>query len=357
MREQQTEQSLRADQNTFASNSIEDFADHDAEDSCLPKEIVEGLVREGQLSICAGVFGVGKSPLVTDLGVHVATGTPWCGRSVLRRPVIILDFETPSAVYRQNVRRIVDRAGIERPSERALMILLQHSNSIPRFGGSQWRAPVRFVRNLLLNRPNALLIVDPIELLIRFDKVNGVQVLRAYSYLRQVLLEFPEAALLGTFNLRKSDRRADPPNLLTSPRDWLEEIAGSIELLNRSDVRLGFAFHPEDPDIRVLSGIRRGEDMHPILLRQAGVAPDYAGFELAVPCDEDFTQALTSRQREQWRDLPDSFRFDEAADKIVPRASLYRLVQRTRSLGVLDADTTGRYHKRVDIDYGSTERE
>lgn len=58
-------------------------------------EIVEGLVREGQLVAFAGPFGMGKSPMLTDMGVHVIHGVPLCGRRVSQRPVISFDFETP----------------------------------------------------------------------------------------------------------------------------------------------------------------------------------------------------------------------------------------------------------------------
>ena len=46
------------------------------------EEIIEGLIREGQLVPLAGTFGIGKSPLIADLTVHVLNGVDWCGRQV-----------------------------------------------------------------------------------------------------------------------------------------------------------------------------------------------------------------------------------------------------------------------------------
>src|SRR3974377_1042888 len=59
----------------------------DGDDTPRP-EIVEGLIREGQLVAFAGPYGMGKSPILTDLTVHIIQGKAWCGRNVSQRPVI-----------------------------------------------------------------------------------------------------------------------------------------------------------------------------------------------------------------------------------------------------------------------------
>jgi hypothetical protein len=38
------------------------------------KEIIEGILREGQLAAFAGAFGMGKSPVLADLAVHFIYG-------------------------------------------------------------------------------------------------------------------------------------------------------------------------------------------------------------------------------------------------------------------------------------------
>ena len=93
-------------------------------------------------------------------------------------------------------------------------------------------------------------------------------------------------------------------------------------------------FHNDD--IRVINGIRRGEEMEPLLLKPVGDLDNLAGFEPS-PADElDLMFALTPKQQQHWEILPDKFRFEEVADKDVQRASLHRLIKRAKSLGILD---------------------
>src|SRR6516164_8169762 len=73
------------------------------------KEIVEGMIREQQLVAFAGPYGVGKSPVLADLVMHVLNGIPWCGRAVEQRPVVHVDLETPGPTYKANLRSIAAR--------------------------------------------------------------------------------------------------------------------------------------------------------------------------------------------------------------------------------------------------------
>lgn len=131
-------------------------------------------------------------------------------------------------------------------------------------------------------------------------------------------------------------------DLLTNPRAWLEEVCGTLDILNRSDVRLGLDSH--DGETRVLNGIRRGEVMHPLIVRPVEIAPgDYAGFEL---CPPDTRALFTSTQRDYWEKLPDSFRFDDVADKIVPRSTLWKLLERARLAGLAESKD-GLWEKRT----------
>lgn len=80
------------------------------------EEIVEGMFREQQLVAVAGPFGIGKSPILSDLAMHVLNGIPWCGRTVQQRPVIHVDLETPGSVYRANLQNIAARLHVPVPN-------------------------------------------------------------------------------------------------------------------------------------------------------------------------------------------------------------------------------------------------
>ncbi len=208
---------------------------------------------------------------------------------------------------------------------------------------------LKLLEDALRRKPDALVIIDPVDILFAIKKNENTQVLALFRKLKQLLTCYPRAAIILTFNLRKQDRRTPRPNLLSAPRDWLEEIAGSIDLCNRSDVRIGMDFHDEAEGVRVINGVRRNEEMRALLVRPVALNDDpetLAGFEL-VPVDSiALCDVLTPRQLEHWRTLPREWRFDEVADKVVPRASLFRIIRRVGSLALEEKE--GVYRKLVD---------
>ena len=309
-----------------------------------PEEVVEGLIREGQFAVLGGPFGVGKSPALTHLTVSVLKGMPWCGRKVKKRPVVVIDFENSAATYIANVKRICGRLNTEFPKvpDELEVYLEQDSPDQP---GTKKLLEVLvastakkldFIQEILEEKPNALVIIDPLEMLFRIDTLKKGSILPLYKGIRFLLANFPRALMLTTFNLRKQDRRAGRPNLVFHPRAWLEEVCGSLDIMNRSDVRLGMDFFDENEEIRVINGVRRGEEMEPLLIRPSGDPGKLAGFDLCPANEMDQMCALTQKQQQHWEKLPAQFRFEEVADKLVPRASLHRLIKRAKSLGILD---------------------
>ena len=304
------------------------------------QEIIADLFREGQIIVNAGPFGVGKSPLQADLTVCVVHGIPWCDRAVQRRPVAVFDFENSGPTYKRNIQAIADRYGVPVPQvPEELEVYLEHDSAdepatAKLLHALQSAMAFELLEDALQRKPNALVIIDPAELLFRIDTREKKDVLRLYSKLRLLLAKFPRAAIWLTFNMRKRDRRTGMPSLLTAPRDWLEEVCGTLDISNRSDVRLGMDFQGEE--WRVINGFRRGEEMDPMLIRSVG-DPDsgLAGFELMPPDEVTLRLALRGKQLTHWERLPDEFRFDEIADKLVPRVSLSRLLKRAKSLGVV----------------------
>jgi hypothetical protein len=317
------------------------------------REIVEGLIREQQLVAFAGPYGIGKTPGLADIALHVLNGITWCGRAVEKRPVIHFDLETPGPVYKANLRNAAGRLQVSLPQvPNELDAYIEHDDRTERgteklfaaLAQQKFSAKVALIEEALRDKPNALVIVDPLELLFRIDTTRKVYVLALYSELRRVLSLHPRAAMLITFNLRKRDKKESPSNLLLDPRGWLEEVCGTLDILNRSDVRLGMDHYGEDA--RVINGFRRGEGMHPLIVRPVEIAPDtYAGFELCPPDDTTTMFLFTPKQLGYWDKLPKEFRFDDVADSVVPRATLDRLLKRAKSGGLVAQQHDGLWKK------------
>jgi hypothetical protein len=316
-------------------------------------EIIGGLLREGQLAAFAGPFGMGKSPVIADLTVRLINGLEWCGRKLQRRPCIVVDCETAGPDYKKAITAIAARLRVpaprvpdelevylerdlaDEPATAALLKAVSEGGPLPK---------LQLIESALRRQPEAVVFIDPLEMFFRLDTTKKVDVLSLYRLLRTILAKFPRASLMNTFNLRKRDKKGRKADLLADPRDWLEEVCGSLDLLNRSDVRLGIDCR--DDGVRVINGIVRGREMDPVLIRSVtGVDDELAGFEQVAPGDLELLSALTLKQKTHWDKLPDQFKFEEAADKIVPRSTLSRLIQRTSSLGALKKSSEGVFKK------------
>jgi hypothetical protein len=303
-----------------------------------------------------GPYGVGKSPLLQHLTVCRVRGITWCGRKVEQGPVIVYDFESSGPAYKGSIRNICNRYGVPVPRvPEELDAYLQNDDAnapataklLNAVATDKITDRLSFLESTLAAKPDALVIIDPPEVLFRIDTGKKVMILALYRALRLLISKFSRAAILLVFNMRKKDRKSNTlPNLLTEPRDWLEEVCGTLDIMNRSDVRLGMDFYGED--VRVINGVRRSEDMHPLLIRQVGNPPEgLAGFELCPPDQLSLSYSFTPGQLAHWRALPPEFRFEDAVTgRIVPRSSLYRLLQRARSLGVVE-ERDGVWRKRV----------
>lgn len=304
-------------------------------------EIVAGLCREGQIITFAGPFNVGKTPLLADLASHIAIGKSWCGRSVVQRPVLHFDFESSDPDFRRTYRNISKRMGISLrvPEDIAPYLLGGAITDVRtkalievRNNGSMFK----LLEKALIKAPTSLIIFDPVEYGFSIDVMKKAAVLALYRSFRELLGKFPRAAILNTHNLRKDNRRqgGPQPNLMLNPHDWLQEVAGSMDLINRSDVRLGVNRHTDN--VIVVNGARRGEEMHPILLSPIDDDPEeLAGFKSIASGKQDLALLLTTTQVEHWLELPDKFRFIDHANNGIPKSSLSRLLKRCSSLGLL----------------------
>ncbi len=302
-----------------------------------PQEIIKGIIREAQLGVFCGYYGIGKTPLLQDLAFHVCNGLPWLGRSVSQRDVVLLDFESPHFDYVRNISGLQLRyESAQRPKAHLLSATKENLGVTPLEGmlHQKWWERLNFVQSIVRHSPEALIIIDPAEHFFHFNRDRSSHVLMLFHQLREMLTRFPCSAILLVMNLRRRGRRRNPPRLHMEPLSWLEDNAGTLDILNRCDVRLGFDVH-DDPALWVIHGARRGETMRPIIVKQIGTPAHWRGFEQVQFASE---MTLTQKQREYWRRLPQKFFFEDVvAVDLVPRSSLSRLINRARSLGLLES--------------------
>jgi AAA domain len=303
-------------------------------------DVVENLLGESKITVLGGDYGVGKSPLIADLVLHIVNGLEWCGRAVEKRPIIHFDFETPAQKYKADLENGAKRLGIPVPPVPEMLQPLFQNDDIAEPGTAQLFEALEsddkgfaLVEKLLIDKPTAVLIFDPVELFVLMDKKEGKAIVGLYRRLRRLFANHPHASVLCTFNLKKADRKAPKPNLLAEPRRWLDDVSGAKEIMSRSDIRLGIDFFDDEQIVRVINGVQRGEPFDPLLIQPAG-EPE-AGFELCPPIKFSLNDVLTRQQARYWQMLPSSFTFREGVNSGVPKSSLSRLINRARSVGLL----------------------
>lgn len=307
-------------------------------------EIVSGLFREGQIITFAGPFNVGKTPLLADLATHIASGQSWCGHTVAQRPVFHFDFESSDPDFRRTYRNIANHLGVKLrvPDDIAPYLLsgkATDSRTAELLKMQSSAGMFRLLYAALESCPSALIIFDPIEMAFPLDVLNKPTILKLYRGFRELLATFPRSAVLNTHNLRKDSRQGRAlPDLMIEPHAWLQEVAGSLDLMNRSDVRLGVNRYKDN--VVVVNGARRGEDIHPMLLSPIDDDPEeLAGFKSIVSDSRDISKLLTEAQLKYWCELPEHFRFTDYANNGIPKSSLSRLLNRCASLGLVISDS------------------
>jgi hypothetical protein len=310
-----------------------------SERGLVPPEVVEGIIREGQIALITGYYNVGKSPLVRDLAFHVQNGLPWLGRPTTKRQVVVVDFEGTPGEYRTNLAGLHKRYG-ETFSPRGYLYQARDVCGEVQpltLSNFEWRNCFAFIRSVLEDSSDTLVIVDPAQLLFRFKRNYALQIMALFTAIREMLRDFPGSTVVLVVNQDRENRRRAKSNLYDDPIRWLEGIAGDLDILNRCDVRLGFDFF-DDPAFRVFNGVRRGEGrVSPIIVRPVG-AECRAGFEAAHLDSAALMMRLTPRQRIYWEALPTEFHFQEiVARRIVPKATLSRILTRARSVGLLES--------------------
>src|SRR5260221_12696979 len=74
------------------------------------QDLVESLIPPRTVNLMVGDSGIGKSPLVYQLALAIATGTPFLGMSTRRANVLMIDYENSlanaHAIMRQQRRAL-----------------------------------------------------------------------------------------------------------------------------------------------------------------------------------------------------------------------------------------------------------
>lgn len=79
----------------------------------LPSEVIGGIIRRGGKLLVAGASKSGKSYLMIELAVAVATGSEWLGFQCARGRVLYVNLEIQMPQFMHRVQRVCEKMGVD----------------------------------------------------------------------------------------------------------------------------------------------------------------------------------------------------------------------------------------------------
>lgn len=219
----------------LASQGIYDLGALETLNASPPAWIVEGLIAAGSANIVVGDSGLGKTPLMLQLGLAVAAGDPFLNHATRACRVLYFDCESSRDSF----------GGIAR----SIALHLGQPHSPPNFFvyNPNWderperpEDPVLCLIQAIEALKPGLVIVDPLRIVWPRAEAKSEDAVSMVALQRRLARDFG-VAFITVHHTRKPDREAPPINLASSPHEWLLDAAGSRALINQTDTRIGIA--------------------------------------------------------------------------------------------------------------------
>jgi hypothetical protein len=205
--------------------------------TAAPAAVVEDLIMEGTVNLLIGDSGLGKTPLLEQLAICVATGTPFLGLDTQQGKVLFCDAESAGSHFVGYIRALEDFLGVT-PGEEDIRYFLANAQVAEEALGGEFEAKVG---DLVAAVGPKLVIIDCLRPFWPDAELKSEVAARVMRNLRQIATK-AACAIIIVHHRRKEARLQkgiDPPNLESNHREWLNEAAGTRALINQSDCRLG----------------------------------------------------------------------------------------------------------------------
>jgi KaiC/GvpD/RAD55 family RecA-like ATPase len=275
------------------------------EEICNKQYLIEGLFPDRSLGLLVGDSGLGKSPLVYQMGLCVASGKPFLGRAVEKGSVLCLDFENGIGEVHGIITNLSQRLGVDEPPNN--LHLWNYNDCSEKFGQVGETA-----FNIIRAVGPKLVIVDSLTGLYPDIEEKNSLATKYYQELRTVMREC-DTNVLALHHIKKP---SDPPPTSLEDcgvREWLLQARGARALINGCDVRFGVdvskKFSGEDVALVVKGFGRLRGEFGPIYLQRVR---DEDGDPLAYDVLTGVRLLNNEEQEAAIKRLPQTFRFKEA---------------------------------------------
>lgn len=260
--------------------------------------LVERFLSARTVNVAVGDSGLGKTPLMLQLCVSVASGCPFLRMACRQGLVLYLGFEDGAWRVHETLQRLAQHMGLAEVPPDLCVWLEEVGRPLPLL------ELVKVVEQL---KP-VLIVIDPIRLMMPTIEDSG----KAAECIRSLMqLTHHGAAVLAIHHLRKSGRNEFPTKGLEDDGchviSWLEQAAGARAIINHSSTRIAFdkPANTSGSDLVMMWNRRSFGDTGPLRLRKV-LDPDDGeplGWEALTGEDR-----LSQIDRDRFHQLAQEFR-------------------------------------------------
>jgi hypothetical protein len=195
--------------------------------------LIDGILPAQSLGLVVGDSGLGKSPLLYQAAVCVATGVPFLGHAVHRGKVLYLDFENSVMESEEITTRLARHLGLA-PADYEETLMTWNLSDCP----LDWNLRKDPVINCIRQVKPALAIIDSLGSYAPEVEEKNSTAGQAYEKFRTVMRE-TGCSLLVIHHRKKPTGEGFESLETGSPRSWFLQTRGASSLINGSDVRIG----------------------------------------------------------------------------------------------------------------------
>ena len=192
--------------------------------------VVDGLISTGSIGLAVGDSGLGKSPLIYQLGLCVAAGIPWLGMRTAEGPVVYLDCENGPLNSQALRDSLLQHLGLPK-CPKMFFFCYNISN-------------IHHLARILKAIKPVLVIIDTLRSFDPNAEENNTKAGEFIRSLRGLCQEYKTSFLIvhhtkkpqqggGLFNTSPNLELAD------SSLQWFNQACGARALVNQTDFRIG----------------------------------------------------------------------------------------------------------------------
>ena len=216
----------------------------------LPPELIDGVLHRGCKMILGGGSKSFKTWTLLDLGLAVATGTPWLGRETVKGKVLYIDLELLPVFFKQRAYSVAKAKGLTPPSS-FIGWNMRGVSYDP-------RAILSDLESRYADDPPDLVIIDPIY------KLAGGMDENAAGEVTNLMLDIESIAtrLGGAVAFAHHFAKGD----MTS-RDPIDRCSGSGALMRDPDSIVSMTRHEHEFALTVDTALRNHPPLAPFVIQ------------------------------------------------------------------------------------------